>query len=156
MNTLIDIAKAYFESETAKRREKADARLSQLKETLKPGGDFRLIQPGVLPEACRILLEEARQLGLDVVDHVLQHPEARPQLNQTDAVESFRRFMYDWATGEQAHAVMASFQAFLDGLGIKVDQEVLTARQRAAEQMAQAAKEYLIKIHRAARPARAA
>lgn len=154
--SLIDMAKAFVESETPKRREKAEERLSQLRKKYAPGGGGRLIQPGPLWEACEIWLEETRQFGLDIVDHVLQHPDARPRLGQPTEVEKFRRFMYEWALREQEDYIMPHFKAFMEERGIKVEQQIGNTREQVEWHIAQMTKEFLTRIFEAGQAAGAA
>ncbi|MBI3951478.1 MAG: hypothetical protein HY314_13590 [Acidobacteria bacterium] len=157
MNTsLVDIAKGYVESETPKRRERAEERLNQLRKKYGPGGGWRLIQPGPLWEACEIWLDETRQFGHAIVDHVLQQADARRLLGHPGEVENLRHFMYEWANREQEEYIMPSFQAFMAERGIKVDQQVGNTREQVEYRIAQATKEFLTKIFEAGQAARAA
>jgi hypothetical protein len=154
--SLVDIAQAYVASETPKRREKAQQRIDELKKKYAPGGGWHLIQPGPLWEACEIWLDETRQFGYAIVDHALQHADARRSLGQPAEVEKLRRFIYEWANREQEEYIMPGFQAFMAERGIKVDQQVGNTREQVEYQIAQATKEFLTKIYEAGQAARAA
>lgn len=153
--SLVDMAKAYVESETPKRREKAEQRLNQLRKKYAPGGGGRLVQPGPLWEACEIWLEETRQFGHAIVDYVLQHADARRSLGQPTEVEKFRRFMYEWANREQEEYIMPNFKAFMEERGIKVEQQVGNTKEQVEWHIAQMTKEFLTKIFEAGQAARA-
>jgi hypothetical protein len=154
--SLVDMAKGYVESQTPKWREQAEGRMSDLKKKYAPGGGWKLLQPGPLWEACEIWLDETRQFGLAIVDHVLQHADAKRLLGQPTEVEQFRRFMYEWAHREQEDYLMPSFQAFMAERGIKVDQQIGNIREQVEWHIAQATKEFLAKIFDAGQAARAA
>jgi hypothetical protein len=154
--SLVDLAKAYVESETPKRREQAEERLNQLRKKYAPGGSGRLIQPGPLWEACELWLDETKKFGQAIVDHVLKHPEAGALLKQPEAVEQFRRFIYEWATHEQEDYVLPQFKAFMEERNIKVPQQIGNTRNQVEWAVAQMTKEFLGTIFQAGQAAQAA
>ncbi len=153
---LVDIARAYIERERSRRREQAEARVLPIRKRLTVEGEFRLVHPGVIWEACQTWLDEVRRFGHDVVDHVLRHPEAQPHLVQSDEVERFRRFLADWLAEELQTYVLPRCIEFMRERGIQVEQEVRIVRHRAEMVLAQVTKEVLTKIHLATRRTRVA
>jgi hypothetical protein len=152
MSTLVETAKTYAGAETPRRREQAAERINQIKAKYGPGGGWKLLQPGPLWEACEIWLDETRQFGLAIIDHVLQ--QGGRSLGPGD-VEPLRRFMYDWAQREQEDYIMPGFETFMAERGIKVPQQVGNIREQVEYRIAQMTKEFLMKIFEAGR-ARAA
>ncbi|HXF03827.1 MAG TPA: hypothetical protein VNM72_00240 [Blastocatellia bacterium] len=150
--SLVELAQAYIQSEWPKRQARAEERLNRLNEKYGIGGDWRLIQPGPIAEACSIWVEETAQLGRDLVEHILNHPEARPLLTQADQVEHLRQFVSDWMIEREDATVIARVKAFMAARGIKGDQEIAIMRARAQSQLARARKEILLKIYQATRP----
>lgn len=150
--SLIELARAYIQSEWPKRQARAQERLNQLNRKYGVGGDWRLIQPGPIAEACSIWIEEIQQFGRDLVEHLLTRSEARPLLEQQDQVEDLRRFVADWMIEQEDAYVVAHVKAFMAARGIKGDQEIAIMRERAQSQLARARKEILLKIYHATRP----
>jgi len=148
---LVDIARAYIERERSQRREQAEARVLPIRKKLTVEGEFRLVHPGVIWEACQSWLDETRRFGHDVVDHVLRHPEAQPHLAQSDELERFRRFTADWLAEELQTYILPRCIEFMRERGIHVEQEVRIVRHRAEMALAQVIKEVLMKIHLATR-----
>lgn len=148
MSTLVELANSYVQTETPKWREKAAERISQLKAKYGIGGGWKLVQPGPLWEACEIWLDETRQFGLAIIDHVLQQS---GESLAPDDVEAFRRFIYEWAQREQEDYIMPSFEAFMAERGIKVPQQVGNTREQVQYRIAQMTKEFLMKIFKASR-----
>ncbi|GBC76776.1 hypothetical protein HRbin08_00244 [bacterium HR08] len=153
---LVELARAYIEREQPRRREQAEARVLPVRKRLTVEGEFRLVHPGVLWEACQVWLEETQRFGHDIVNHVLQHPEAQAHLARTDEVESFRRFVAEWLARELREYIMPSCVGFMRERGIQVEQEVRILQHRAEMRIAQITKELLAKIYLAMRRASAA
>jgi Xaa-Pro aminopeptidase len=150
--SLVELAQAYIQSEWPKRQARAQERLNQLNRKYGLGGDWRLIQPGPIAEACSIWIEETVQLARDLVEYILNRPEVRPLLTQADQGEHLRRFIADWMSEQEDASVVANVKAFMAARGIKGDQEIAIMRERAQWQLAQARKEILLKIYQATRP----
>ncbi|GEM_PF-887523 len=157
--SLVEVARIFVASETPNRRKRAEERIEALRKKYAPGGQWRLLQPGPLWEACEIWLEETRRFGHDIIDHVLKHPETPSHLGQSDEVEALRRFIYEWALQEQDEYIIPHFQAFIEERGIKPDvrqQQLGNTRARVQWHIAQITKEFLTRIFEAARAAPAA
>jgi len=154
--SLVALAQAYIEQEQPRRREQAEARVLPVRKRLTAEGEFRLVHPGVIWEACQTWLDEARRFGRDVVGHVLRHPQASSLLRQPEEVERFRRFIAQWLEHELDEYIMPSCQAFMQERGIQVEQEVRIVRHRAEMVIAQMTKELLAEIYLATRRASAA
>jgi len=150
-SSLVELARAYIEQEQPRRREQAEARVLPVRKRLTAEGEFRLVHPGVIWEACQTWLDETRRFGRDIVDHVLRHPQALPLLRQPDDVERFRRFIAEWLARELDEYIMPNCLAFMKERGIQVEQEVRIVRHRAEMVIAQVTKELLAQIHLAAR-----
>lgn len=148
MSRLVEQANSYVQTEMPRRREKAAERINQLKAKYGIGGGWKLVQPGPLWEACEIWLDETRQFGLAIIEHVLQ--QGGPSLSPNE-VEAFRRFMYEWAQRQQEDYIMPSFEAFMAERGIKVPQQVGNTREQVQYRIAQMTKEFLMKIFEASR-----
>lgn len=155
-SSLVALAQAYIEQERSARREQAEARVLPVRKRLTVEGEFRLVHPGVIWEACQIWLEETRRFGRDVVDYVLRHPEAQPYWTRPEEVERFRRFLAEWLARELEEYILPSCEAFMKERGIQVEQETRIIRHRAQMVIAQVTKELLLTVHRATRGARAA
>jgi hypothetical protein len=154
--SLVDLATAYVASETPKRQDQAEERLNQLRKKYSPGGGGRLIRPGPLWEACEIWLDETKKFGQAIVDHALQHSDARSLLGQSEAVEKFRRFMYNWTNQQIEEYIMPKFKAFMEERGIKVEQQIGNTRNLVEWEIAQMTKEFLGKIYEVGQAAQAA
>jgi AcrR family transcriptional regulator len=154
-SSLVEMARAYIEREQSRRREHAEARVLPIRKRLTAEGEFRLVHPGVIWEACQTWLEETRRFGHDVVEHVLRHPHAPSLLGQPDEVERFRRFIAEWLARELDEYIMPSCVAFMKERGIQVEQEVRIIRHRAEMVIAQVTKDLLARIHLATRRASA-
>lgn len=150
--SLVEMAQTYIHSEWPKRQAHADDRLHQLNRKYGPGGDWRLIQPGPIAEACSIWIEETQQFARDLVEHLLGQPEAQSLLGQNDQVEELRHLMAEWIM-QQEDDIVAKVKAFMAARGIKGDQEVAIMRERAQSHLARARKEILLLIYRATRRA---
>lgn len=153
--SLVDIARRYVESETPRWQAQMEERIDQLRKKYAPGGDWRLVQPGPLWEACQIWLEATRQLGQAIVDHVLHQADAQRALAQPTEVERFRRFMYEWTMRQQEDYIMPHFQAFMAERGINVAQQVSNTGEQVAYHIAQMTKDFLTQIFEAGQAARA-
>lgn len=150
-SSLVELARAYIEQEQSRRREQAEARVLPIRKRLTAEGEFRLVHPGVVWEACQTWLDETRRFGRDVVAHVVQHPQALSLLEQPDDVEGFRRFIAEWLARELEEYIMPNCLAFMKERGIHVEQEVRIVRHRAEMAIAQMTKELLAQIHLATR-----
>ncbi|MCS6818215.1 MAG: hypothetical protein N0A16_03665 [Blastocatellia bacterium] len=150
-SSLVELAQAYIEQEQPRRREQAEVRVLPVRKRLTAEGEFRLVHPGVIWEACQTWLEETRRFGCDIVDHVVRHPQASSLLRQPDEVERFRRFIAGWLARELEEYIIPSCLAFMKERGIQVEQEERIVRHRAETIIAQMTKELLTQIHLATR-----
>lgn len=140
--------------ESTKRREQTVQQIEALNQKYKPGGNWRLLQPGPLWEACEIWIAELRDVGQTTVSALTKSgalASAKPE-----EIEKAKRVLYDWLSTERDGYVADNLKRFMEARGTLVDEEALTLRARMAEAIAQSSKELLLRLSESVRPAKAA
>ncbi len=148
-----ELTKEILARESAKRREETARQMEALIQKYKPGGNWRLLQPGPLWEACLVYIAELREVGQATVAELTKSGETRGA--PPDQIEKAKHTIFDWIATERDSYIREGLKNFMQARGALVEQEALTLNARVAEELARATKDLLIQLSESAEPTKA-